>query len=67
MTTLQLAWGASLVIMLWALTLGAVRTLAYRSEPRDHSRTMKTSAVFALAVGMLALLSFATLTVLLLT
>ena len=55
------------MIMLWALPWGAVRMLAYRSEPLDHTSTMRTAATFALTLGTLAFLCLIAFSILLLT
>jgi hypothetical protein len=64
---LLLTWAASLVITLWALPLGFVRMVAYRSGEIDHTPTMRTSAWFALSLGLLGLVGLVVCSVLLLT
>ena len=59
MSPLQVVWAASLVATLWALPLGYVRMLAYRSGEIDHTPTMRTSAWFALSLGLLGLVCLA--------
>ncbi|WP_148574059.1 hypothetical protein [Nocardioides caldifontis] len=66
MSPLLVAWGASLIVTLWALPVGIVRMLAYRSGETDHTPTMRTAAQVALALGLLGLVSLAVLSVLLL-
>jgi hypothetical protein len=56
MDTLEVLWGASLIIMLTALPMGLVRLLAYRSGERDHTRTMFIALLVALGTGLLGLL-----------
>jgi hypothetical protein len=66
MSALQVAWGAALVVTVWALPMGVVRLLAYRSGETDHTPTMRTAALFALAVGLLGLGCLVVLSVMLL-
>lgn len=66
MSLLEVAWVASLVTTLWALPLGFIRMLAYRSGEIDHTPTMRTSAWFALSLGLLGLLCLVVLSVVLL-
>ena len=67
MSPLIAAWGASLIVLLWALPVGIIRTLAYRSGGIDHTPTMRTVARFALGLGVVALVFFVLFSVLLLT
>jgi hypothetical protein len=53
-------------VTLWALPLGVVRLLAYRSGETDHTPTMRTAALFALALGLVGLACLVVLSVLLL-
>jgi hypothetical protein len=55
-SALQLAWGASLLVLLTALPMGAIRMIAYRSGEIDHSQTMLIAASVALSIGVVALL-----------
>ena len=55
MDTLEVLWGASLIIMLTALPMGLVRMVAYRSGERDHTETMLIALVVAMATGLLGL------------
>ncbi|HET6699435.1 MAG TPA: hypothetical protein VFG88_10135 [Nocardioidaceae bacterium] len=67
MSSLQLAWAASLLVVITALPMGAIRMVAYRSGEIDHSRTMLLAASVALSIGLVALLVLALTSVLLLT
>jgi hypothetical protein len=67
MSSLLLGWVISLVVTLWALPLGFVRMVAYRSGEIDHTPTMRTAAWFALCLGLLGLVCLAVLSLLLLT
>jgi hypothetical protein len=55
MSALQLLWGASLLVTLASLPVGAVRMVAYRSGEVDHSPTMRLVAWIAVVVGLVAL------------
>jgi hypothetical protein len=55
-SALQLAWDASLLVLLTALPMGAIRMIAYRSGEIDHSQTMLIAASVALSIGLVALL-----------
>lgn len=61
MDTLVVAWGAALVVTLFALPMGVVRILAYRSREIDHTRTMHIAAWVALGTGLLGLVALAAL------
>ncbi len=65
MDPLHAAWGVSLVVTLWALPMGFIRMLAYRSGEIDHTPTMRTAAWFALSLGLLGLACLVIFTVLL--
>lgn len=67
MSTLQLAWAASLVITLWLLPVGFIRMLAYRSREIDHTSTMRTAAWVAVSLGAVSLAVFITITIALAT
>jgi hypothetical protein len=66
MSPLLAAWAVSLVVALWALPLGFIRMVAYRSGEIDHTSTMRTAAVFALTLGVLGLVGVIVLGILLL-
>jgi hypothetical protein len=66
MSSLLLAWVVSLVVTLWALPLGFIRMVAYRSGEIDHTPTMRTAAWFALSLGLLGLACLVVLSLLLL-
>ncbi len=60
------AWGVALIVTVGALPAAAIRTLAYRSGDIDHTRTMRTAAVFAVTLGLVGLVTWIGLTVALL-
>jgi hypothetical protein len=65
MDTLEVLWGASLIIMITALPMGLVRLVAYRSGETDHTQTMLIALLVALGTGLLGLVGLVITSVLL--
>jgi len=60
------AWSVALIVTAGTLPAGIVRTLAYRSGSVDHTPGMRMVAGVVLAIGMIALVCLAALSVVLL-
>jgi hypothetical protein len=67
MDPLVFAWVVALIVTVGGLFPGAIRTLAYRSGQIDHTPTMRTAAIFAVALGLVGLVCLVALSVVLLT
>ena len=67
MDTIQVLWGASLIIMVTALPMGLVRLVAYQSGETDHTQTMFIALLVALGTGLLGLVGLVVTSILLIT
>ena len=58
MDTLTAAWVLSLLCSMVSVPMAAVRAYAYLSGERDHTPTMRTAMIFAVAVAGVAVAAF---------
>lgn len=65
MDTLEVLWGASLIVMVTALPMGLVRLVAYQSGQRDHTQTMLIAMLVALGTGLIGLVGLVVTSILL--
>jgi hypothetical protein len=63
MSPTQVLWAVTGIIAFMLLPVGAIRMIAYRSQEIDHTPTLRTVAVFALALGGGAFVVFILLSV----
>lgn len=61
MDTLTFWWAIALIVTAGALPVGIIRTLIYRSGDIDHTPTMRTVAIFAVALGLVGLVALVVL------
>ncbi|HEU4568593.1 MAG TPA: hypothetical protein VFR99_11205 [Marmoricola sp.] len=67
MDALEIAWGCCLIVTVIALPMGLVRLVAIGSGGFERSRTMRISAWFNVALGVVGLLCLLGLSIALLT
>lgn len=66
MDTLTAAWSLSLVCSMVSVPMALVRAYAYLSGERDHTPTMRTAMIVAVAIAGVAVAAFLVTTVALL-